>query len=82
MALPENISEIYDTFMNGDFVVNHSLRKDSDLPVDQALEKEYNKHAKGPSGIIGFTRRKEAVLKWDLIKMKRQSTESFCTSHA
>ena len=66
--------------MNGDFVVNHSLRKGSGLQVDQALEKEYNKPAKGPSGIIGFTRRKEAVLKWDLIKHEKTKYRKFLYS--
>ena len=36
--------------------------------MDQALEKCYNKPAKGKAGIIGFTRRKEAVAQYDVIK--------------
>ena len=39
--------------------------------MDQALEKQYNKPAKGPSGIIRFTRCKEAVCKWNIIKHKK-----------
>ena len=31
----------------------------------------YNKPAKGPGGVIGFTRRKEAVAKWNLIKHEK-----------
>ena len=30
--------------------------------MDQALEKAYNKPAKSSTGIIGFTRRKEAIV--------------------
>ena len=39
--------------------------------MDQALEKHYNKPAKDPSGIIGFTRCKEAVCKWNIIKHEK-----------
>ena len=39
--------------------------------MDQALEKQYNKPAKGSSGIIVFTRRKEAVCKWNIIKHEK-----------
>ena len=39
--------------------------------VDQALESKYNKQAKSSSGIIGITRRKEAVCKWGLIKHEK-----------
>ena len=45
--------------------------------MDQALEKEYNKPAKSSSGIIGFTRRKEAVCKWNLIKHEKAKYRSF-----
>ena len=36
--------------------------------MDQALEKVYNKKTKGHCGIIGVTRQKESVAKWNLIK--------------
>ena len=39
--------------------------------MDQALEKQYNKPGKGPLGIIGFTRRKEALCKWNIIKHEK-----------
>ena len=67
LALPKQFPEMYAAFVNGDFVVMHSLREGSAVPKDQALEKEYNKPAKCQSGIIGITRRKEAVCKWNLI---------------
>ena len=38
------------------------------MPMDQALEMAYNKPAKGPGWVIGFTRQKEAVAKWNIIK--------------
>ena len=36
--------------------------------MDMALEKEYNKPAKEPGRVIGFSSRKEAVAQWNLIK--------------
>ena len=39
--------------------------------MDQALEKQYNKPAKSSSGVIGFTRRKEAVCRWNIIKHEK-----------
>ena len=36
-------------------VVRLTSRNGSAVPVDQALEKEYNKPAKCQAGVIGFT---------------------------
>ena len=57
--------------MNGDFVVHHIARLGSAVPMDQGLEKAYNKPAKDNSGIIVFSRRKEAVAKWNIIKHEK-----------
>ena len=46
LALPKHFPKMYQSFLNGDFVVRHSPRKDSAVPMDQALEKVYNKPAK------------------------------------
>ena len=62
---------LHQTFTNGGFVVAQSLRRGSGIPMDQALEKQYNKPAKGPTGIMGFSRRKEAVCKWNIIKQEK-----------
>ena len=56
---------------------NLSKRKGSSLPLDQTLEKEYNKPAKGKSGIIGKTRRKEAVAQHDIIKHEKLQIMSY-----
>ena len=57
-------------------------RRGSKLPMDQALEKLYNKPAKGQSGIIGFSRRKEAVCKWNIVNHEKyqytSSLEKVC----
>ena len=61
---------IHNKFVEGNFVVNFTTRKGSSVPMDQALEKSH-KHAKGKSGIIGITRRKEAVAQYDVIKHEK-----------
>ena len=48
--------------------------------MDQALEKEYTKKAKGPGGIIGLTRQKESVAKWNLIKHEKRKYTTFIDS--
>ena len=39
--------------------------------MDRALEKQYNKPSKGQSEIIGITRSKEAVCKWNIMKHEK-----------
>ena len=39
--------------------------------MDKALEKEYNKVAKGHGGVIGVTREKNVVARWNLIKHEK-----------
>ena len=67
LSLPERYPLIHENILQGEFVVKLTKRKGSAVPVDQALESKYNKQAKSSSGIIGITRRKDAVCKWDLI---------------
>ena len=77
LALPERFPKMHNSFLKGDFVVRHTSRKGSAVPMDQALEKAYNKPAKSSAGIIGFTRRKEAVCKWNLIKHEKGKYRNF-----
>ena len=62
---------LHKSFCDGNFVVHHTTRRGSGMPMDQALEKEYNKKAKGPGGIIGVTSKEESVAKWNLIKHEK-----------
>ena len=39
----------------------------------QALEHDYNKPAKGAGGIIGLTRRKEAIALWNITKHEKEN---------
>ena len=45
--------------------------------MNQALEKACNKPAKSSAGIIGLTRRKEVVCKWNLIKHEKTKYRNF-----
>ena len=50
------------------------------VPMAQALEKAYNKPAKGQGSIIGFTRRKEAVAQFNLTRHEKAKISSFLRS--
>ena len=71
LKLEEKFPLIFQNFMEGEFVVKLTKRQASAIPMDQALESKYNKPAKSSSGVIGFTRRKDAVCKWGLIKHEK-----------
>ena len=47
LALPQNFPKIYEAFLEVDFTVKRTTKSGSGVPMDQALEKEYNKLAKG-----------------------------------
>lgn len=46
-------------------------RKGSGVPFDQALEQSYNRPATLSGGIIGATRKNDAVALWGIIKHKK-----------
>ena len=77
LQLSQNFPGIYAQFLKEDFAVRHSSRNGSAVPTDQALEKEYNKSSKSQACIIGFTRRKEAVCKWNIIKHEKAKYRKF-----
>ena len=68
--LNEKFPLLYDSYMNGGFVVN-TTRKGSGVPFDQALEQCYNWPAKVSGEITGVTRKKDAVALWGIIKHKK-----------
>ena len=49
----------------------NTTKKGSGVPFDQALEQRYNHPAKVSGGIIGVTRKKDAVALWGIIKHKK-----------
>ena len=55
-------------------MVHHTNRSGSGVPIDQALEEEYNKKA---NGIIGVTRQKESVAKWNLVEHEKSKYRQF-----
>ena len=71
LKLADKFPLSHQNFSQGGFFVTQSLRRGSGIPLDQAFEKQYNKPAKGQSGIIDITRRNEAVCKWNIIKQEK-----------
>ena len=67
LSLPIKYPLIYESFLDGEFVVKLKKRSISTVPMDQALESKYNKPAKSASGIIGIMHKKEAVRIWNLM---------------
>ena len=49
----------------------NTIKKGSGVPFDQPLEQCYNRPAKVSGGIIGVTRKKDAVALWGIIKYKK-----------
>ena len=67
---PETFSIIY-------FCCQAHKPKGSGFPMDQALEKEYSNPAKGQGGIIGISRRKQSVCKWNTVKYEKAKYKNF-----
>ena len=76
LALPNKFLKLYITFCKGDFVVTQTFRKSSSISLDQALEMQYNNPA-SQSGIIGITRKKEAVNKWNILRHEKLQDTQF-----
>ena len=68
LPLTTKFPKLYDCFIEGGFVGRKAINNNSGVPLDQALEQCYNKPA---GGIIGCTRRKDAVAIWNLIKQDK-----------
>ena len=77
LDLQRKFPDIYKHYKDGMFVCYMSERHGSGIGFDQALEKAYNHTAKSTGGIIGMTRRKQAVAMWDLIKHEKDLYVSF-----
>ena len=77
LKLETDFPAIYQSFEKGGFVVQRSIRKNSSIPMDQALEVAYNKLAKSSGGIIGITRRKAAVAQWNLIHQEKAAYKEY-----
>jgi len=70
--------EMFKFLEQGGFVVRRSNEsKFNSVPTDQALEQSINRDVKTTGGIIGFTRRKAALLRW---LVTRHSTAQYSES--
>ncbi|KAG1651526.1 hypothetical protein GQR58_026968 [Nymphon striatum] len=67
---------MFNHMKSGGFVVKRAEDKMFNcVPTDQALEQTINREAKTQGGIIGFTRRKGALLRWLLTRHVTGSTQ-------
>lgn len=66
--------EVYQEFLKGNFTVKQTNRPFTSIATDQALETTANRSKKNSSGIIGSTRRKEYVTRWELIHPEELQT--------
>ena len=68
LKLKEKHPSVFEFFVRGGFVVQLGNKNFSSVSMDQSLEMCCNKPAKGQGGIIGITRKKEAVALQGIIK--------------
>lgn len=61
--------KMYEFLTRGGFIVHQSdTTRFNSVPTDQALEQTINREAKGTGGVIDFTLRKSALLRWLLTR--------------
>lgn len=65
--LPVTAPDIHENFCRGKFVVKHTIWRFKSVGADIALEQTINRSQKSQSGIIGMTRQKAFVTKWELM---------------
>ena len=82
LKLESDFPELYKHFLEGGFAVRKTSQKGSVIPMNQALEQHYNKPAKRAGGITGYTRRKENLALWNLIKQEKELFVSFLESNS
>lgn len=56
------------SFLERNFTVKHKVNSEIRILLDYDLEIEFNKPVKVPSEFIGYTQKKEIVLKWNIIR--------------
>ena len=72
--LQHTAPEVYQGFLNGDFVVKEINRTFNQVPDDQALE-HINKLAKVSGGLVGISQNDEARSRWGLSFIFRTSLD-------
>lgn len=65
--LPETAPEVYQAFADGKFIVKRTEGRFKAVGADMALEQTINKSQKSSAGIIGSSRKKQYVARWELI---------------
>ena len=83
LKLDETHLEIHQHLMKGGFVVQSSATKSfTQVPIDLSIEQTVNKGTKTKGGIIGFSLRRAAVLRWMITAHERASITENCKGMA
>ena len=69
--LPTTHPYIHKAFISGRFGVKRSARHWSSVGADMCREQTINRTQKGPGGVIGSTKRKMSVAKWEIVYHER-----------
>ena len=69
--LEEGHPEVYQTFIAGNHSVSHSQKPFAQVWTDMALEQSINLDSKSKGGIVGISRREDAVERWFLTSHER-----------
>ena len=77
LNLERDMPQVYNQFIMGAFTVKLTDRPFSSIAIDQSLESGINKPAKGPEGVKGLTKKKDAVTVWNLIFHEMIGISSF-----
>ena len=77
LPLKDKFLAINESFTAGGFVVRHTKGKANAFPMDQALEKAYNKPEKNNSGVFGISRRNNTVCLWNIINHEKAKFKNF-----
>ena len=65
--LPDTAPAVHQAFINGKFVVKRTSGKFCAVGADMCLEQTINRSQKSASGIIGSTKQKQFVARWEMI---------------
>ena len=73
LDLQRKFPSLHAHFEKGGFVMYMSTKQGSAIAFDMGLEKGYNKPAQTVHGIIGYTRRSEALALWNVLKHEKDA---------
>ena len=74
--LPEKFPDVYREFLNGNHTVCRSHQSYSQVWTDMALEQSINRDSKKRGGVVGISKKQEALDRWFLTSHERAAITS------